>query len=363
MRLYKNHQGTVGYWDISVTDNAELRIANARKLDGKETVRLVPVKGKNIGKANETTPLQQAEKEMASRIQKQKDKGYVEDEATAASSTSTNALGQPKPMLATVYSKVKPDAIDWANAYLQPKLNGHRCLATGGTLYSRGGKAIKLPHILKAIADAGMNHLHLDGELYAHGMPLEDIGSLIKRPREESEQLVYWVYDILDTGMSFRERFISCPMLSGNAHIKIVPTFKVRSPTQAAEKAAEWVGQGYEGAVLREGLQGYEADKRSRHLLKMKEYTDSEAEVVSVRAGTPFMDEAGKMYQVPVYTLKNRFGGPDFEVTAPGTREEKDRQWTDRDSAPGRTLTFKYFELSSAKVPLQPVALRFREDV
>ena len=66
-----------------------------------------------------------------------------------------------------------------------------------GVLYSRQGKEIDLPHIVEAIVSAGLDHLHLDGEIYWHGKTLQEIGSLIKRPREESLSLKYWLYDVV----------------------------------------------------------------------------------------------------------------------------------------------------------------------
>lgn len=360
--LYKNQGGNIGTWKISIQDDASLVISHARSKWAQETTRVIPVEGKNIGRANETTPLEQAEKEMQSRIKKQLDKGYVMTEEEAGA-PATNGMGLLKPALAMVYAKVKD--IDWRAAFAQRKMDGHRCLYKDGVLYSRGGKPINLPHILVAIEANGMKNLHLDGELYCHGVSLQQIGSLVKNPREESEQLEYHVYDVI-SDEPFAARYTQESRLVDVGPIKTVETIQVHSEEELRALDAQWVGEGYEGSILRWGLVGYQSDKRSKYLLKMKEYQDSEATVVGWRLGVPLIRAQGEdseEFQVVVFELENNWGGKTFEVTAPGNMHEVHAQAQHADDYLGKTLEFKYFTLSDDSVPLQPVALRWREDV
>lgn len=362
VRLYKNNANKVSYWEISVTDANELKVTHAKTLDGKATTRLIPVKGKNIGRANETTPTEQAHKELESRVSKQLDKGYVRD-IEDANAPAVNSLGFQKPVLAVVYSKVNPDSIDWDNAYAQRKFNGHRCMYKDGQLYSRGGKAINLPHILKAIEDLGMTDLHLDGELYVHGTPLQAIGSLIKRPREESELIEYCVYDVVDTEKSFRERFIQCENLSGNQVIRIVTTLKVTAHDKLKELHDEWVAEGYEGAMLRHGTIGYQTGKRSSSILKLKDYIATEGVVTGYRAGTPYIAEDGEIFQCAVWVVKNPYGKGYVDMVRTGSKELRHEEYLTAASFVGKTLTFKFFELSEDNIPQQAVGLEWRDDV
>lgn len=362
--LYKNHGKSVGYWSIEVTDNAELKIAHARTLDGKETVRLVQVEGKNLGRANETSPLEQAHKELEARVKKQIDKGYVQS-LEAADAPVVNSVGLPQPVLATVLEKVKPESIDWDNAYLQPKLNGHRCMFKDGTLYSRGGKEIDLPHILEQIDAEALNNFHLDGELYIHGVPLQQIGSLVKKPREESKALEYHVYDCPMEGTQFSDRFVNSMLFLGSTTPKIefVDTIKVTSLAEVHELTDQWVSEGFEGSILRHGTDSYEFGKRSRKILKVKNYTESEAEIVGWELKQPVIKEDGTRLQVICFVLRNNFGGDTFEVTAPGNEQQVHEQWRIAKSFVGKQMTFKYFELSDGMVPQQPIALQVREDL
>lgn len=359
MKLFKNQGDRIGTWEISITDNAELKIEHARFEGAKVTTRLIPVTGKNIGRSNETTPLEQAELEMASRIKKQMDKGYVttREEAEAP---ATNSMGFTKPQLAMVYSKVK--GIDWASAFAQRKLDGHRCMYKDGQLYSRGGKPIDLPHVLASIEASGLSHLHLDGELYTHGLSLQEIGSLVKRPREESEVLEYHVYDVV-SDEPFATRFLMETQLSlPEGSLKVVETTQVASDEELRVLDAKWVAEGYEGSILRWGVAGYQSDKRTKFLAKLKEYTDSEAVVVGWKWGTP-RNNGEEEHQVVVFEMENNWGENNFEVTAPGNMQEVHEQAVNADEYVGKTLRFKYFSLSDEQVPLQPIALGWREEV
>lgn len=372
--LYKSHANSVGYWSINVEmpeggDEAYLVISHAKTLDGKATGSRVPVRGKNIGRANETTPWEQAMSEMASRIRKQEDKGY-RLQMPEAGAQATNSLGLAKPMLATVWSKVKPESIDWANCFGQYKLDGHRAMYKDGVLYSRQGKEINLPHIkdqLDALENKLGYALHLDGELYCHGIPLQQIGSLVKRPREESEQLVYHVYDcVAPTNYEHRlemlKDYLSSEDIDGS-FIRLLNTVKINSVAEAQQLQADAVAEGYEGAILRHGTAGYEDDKRSRNLLKLKDYQDAEFTIVGVTKGTPrYLEAEDRWLEVAVWQLVTE-DGKQFEATAPGGMYEKDQWWQRRDEVIGKTATIKFFDLSDDGIPLQPVALRLREDI
>ena len=109
-----------------------------------------------------------------------------------------------KPMLAHKYN---PDKADYP-AYIQPKLDGVRCVFTKDGAYSRTGKEFKnVDHIKKALKNFFNNNptFIIDGELYNHGLKddFEKIISLVRKtkPTEEhkqeaSELIQYHVYDI-----------------------------------------------------------------------------------------------------------------------------------------------------------------------
>ena len=97
---------------------------------------------KNIGKVNETTPEQQAILEMESKWIAKLKEGYFE--------TVEEAVGQEVvlPMLAKEFSK-EEHKISYP-VYIQPKLDGMRCLSINKRLISRKNKPIyTMKHVLK----------------------------------------------------------------------------------------------------------------------------------------------------------------------------------------------------------------------
>lgn len=357
--LYKNHGGTVGYWTVRADATEEygsVLIIYAKKLDGKAVEKVYQVEQKNLGRANETSFIDQAVSEAKSRVNKQLDKGYVKT-LEEAKDPATNSLGLHKPMLAQPIGKVKPEIIEWDTAFAQPKLDGHRCLVND-ILYSRQGKEIKLPHIRDQLGDSGLLSKNLDGELYVHGKLLQDIGSLVKKPRKESLAIEYHIYDIVSPA-PYSERLKELIGLSGQfgESVKLVLSVPCTSREELDYYHGKWIEQGYEGSILRHGPAGYETDKRSRSLLKVKDFDDTEFQVVGVTEGKPNGE-----YKVPVWTCQIPSGGT-FRVTAHGDMRQKDYQWSKRDKLVGKVLTVQHFGTSKAGVPLLPVALRWREDL
>lgn len=364
--LYKSHSKGVGYWQIFAehvhgSDVAHLVITHARSESGKPTVSKREVVGKNIGRSNETAPFEQAELEMASRISKQIDKGYRAEKPKAGAQVE-NSLGLAPPMLATPLKKVKAENIDFDNCFGQYKLDGHRALFKDGVFYSRKGKPIELPHITDHLQGVG---LHLDGELYCHGISLRGIGSLVKKPRPESRQLTYYVYDcISDEPYAQRLEKIRTALAGiDECQIEVLNTVQINSIEEAHQLQKQAVGDSYEGAILRHGTAGYQVDKRSRNLLKLKDYQDAEFEIVDVIAGTPkWVEERQDYLQVAILVMKTE-AGDTFEATAPGDMYQKDQAYKERHYLIGQMMTVKYFEISEYGIPQQPVAMQLREDI
>lgn len=361
--LYQNHGSAIGYWSAWAEPDGTVVIEYAKTLDGKKVRKEYQAEGKNIGRANETTPFQQACLEIDSKARLKMDKGYVRtlDEAKAP---STNTLGLEKPMLATPIEKVKPEKINWNLAFAQPKLDGHRALFKNGVLYSRQGKVLDLPHIVEAIEAAEIGHLHLDGELYLHGKSLQELSKLIKKHRPETLDLEYHIYDHMDS-TPFCDRITNLastlPRWPATTRLKAVETVPVTNLGELMELHQGYREAGYEGTMLRFGRDGYQDGKRSRSLLKLKEFHDEEFKIVGFNQGKPYITDRGT-FDVPVWICKTNTGGT-FTVTAAGTMEEKNDQWVNREKYIGRLLTVKYHYLSADGIPQLPVALRFHETV
>ena len=202
-----------------------------------------------------------------------------------------------KPMLA---HKFDINRVDYSKpVYIQPKLDGVRCLFTKDGAYSRTGKQFKnIAHIELALIPFFKEQpdVVLDGELYNHELKndFEKIISLVRKQkptaddRLETKQLVqFHVYDYFDGVMydSYRTRMkqLACSDIYCDS-IKYVPAYRVYKHEEALNMHHDaYLAKGYEGSILR--LDGIYKHGRSYDLMKFKDFSDTEATIVGYEAG------------------------------------------------------------------------------
>ena len=366
--------GNVKTWSASTTycandcakGAATIIIVTQTKLNGKEVVRYdnIPL-GKNIGKSNETTPHEQAISEAKSRYRKKMDQGYETEIPTDLTKANNNSMGFPKPMLAHPIDKVK--LVEFP-AYFQPKLDGHRAIVTKKdgkmVMYSRQGKPINsMGHILDHLEKEVDEGVFLDGELYLHGVELQSIGSLIKKKQTGSENVTYHVYDIM-VDAPYMDRWNRLRAIVGIANFtpaRLVPTMITHSMEEAQIFTEDAIKEGYEGGILRTPDEGYLAGFRSRQLLKIKKFDDSEHTIVDVVEGKDRLCNDVQL-KVACFICETP-DGKRFEVTAHGDMHQKDRIWHERKQHIGKLVTIKHSGYTKDGIPWHPICLRFREDV
>ena len=201
-----------------------------------------------------------------------------------------------KPMLA---HKFDDSRVDWSQpVYIQPKLDGVRCLFTKDGAYSRNHKQfMNVRHIEMALKPFFDQHpdVILDGELYNHKLKrdFEKIISLVRKQkptdtdRRDAQHLVqFHVYDYFDGVMydSYKTRMQQLVTADiYDAQIKYVPAKLVDSYNYARELHQEFLDQGYEGSIIR--LDGLYKHGRSYDLMKFKDFSDAEATIVGYELG------------------------------------------------------------------------------
>jgi len=204
-----------------------------------------------------------------------------------------------KPMLAHKYN---PDKADYP-AYIQPKLDGVRCVFTKNGAYSRTGKEFKnVDHIKKNLTSVFNKYpnLILDGELYNHGLKddFEKIISLVRKTkptqehREEAAQLVqYHIYDVAsfphatyDWRMGFITRLTDSSIVRTSPHLVIIDTKVALDLDEAMSLHSYNLRSGYEGSIYR-SINGIYKNTRSWDLMKFKDFNDDEAVIVGYEIG------------------------------------------------------------------------------
>jgi DNA ligase-1 len=199
-----------------------------------------------------------------------------------------------KPMLAHKYN---PDKADYP-AYIQPKLDGVRCVFTKDGAYSRTGKEFKnVDHIKESLKNVFLENpsLILDGELYNHGLKddFEKIISLVRKtkPTEEHRQqaaelIQYHVYDVINFAhATYTNRLsIISNMVKYNHIVQPVQTKVVLDYDEALSFHRHCLKTGYEGSIYR-STDGKYKNTRSWDLMKFKDFEDSEATIVGYEIG------------------------------------------------------------------------------
>lgn len=349
--------GRTKVWQIYVEEGAEGFLIRHGKYGGKMTEKFTKTSGKNIGKANETTPHEQAILEAHSRVAKQMDKGYNEQLEFAGQ--------QENPMLAHDYRK-QGHRIDYQHelgVFVQPKLDGVRCLIsfTDGniTFKSRGGKFYNVPEHLKRelepIFEKNQN-LVLDGELYIHGMYLQDIISCVKKPNKDTKNLELHIFDIasLDS-IGWWQRRSNLNIIFGvfddMKYIKQVPDYPVANFETVKAYHDTFVSEGYEGVMIRQGFGEYQYNHRSPWLQKYKEFLDEEFEIVDVKE-----DKDG--LGVPVCKLPD---GNTFDPTYKASHSDRKRLLEEKDKVIGKMATIKFQAYTKDNVPQFPVTVSIRD--
>jgi len=223
------------------------------------------------------------------------------------------------PMLA---HKVGKKEIDWsAKNFIQPKLDGVRCMFTKDGAYSRTGKPFKnVTHIEEDLEDFFkiFPDIILDGELYNHDLKndFEKIISLVRKQkptnedRSEAANLVqYHVYDFInDLNPEYETRHNMLKMsLPIAASMTLIANTLVESMKEAQMLHKVHLAQGYEGSMLR--TNGFYEQKRSYNLQKFKDFHDTEATIVGYEAGKgKFTGLIGKFFMQD--DDGNKFGCP-----------------------------------------------------
>lgn len=365
--------GKVKVWSVEVKkvdkDTAIVEMTSQNGIDAKAVVRQDKItEGKNIGRANETTPATQALLEAQSRINEKLQQGYTDKIPKANTTHNLNALGFLQPMLAHPIDKVKDIKFP---CHIQPKLDGHRALVTKNSngdlvMFSRKGiKIDTMSHILKEIKGLKEGE-YLDGELYIHDKKLQDIASLIKKYRPgESEKVEYNVYDMITPG-EFGDRYARLIKVLGTntvkaKSVKLVATGYMYSMDAALTFADACIEEGFEGAILRTGGAEYEPGVRSRNLIKIKKFDDSEHLIIDVQPGAT-VDIQGTTYTPAVFLCQTP-GGKTFEVMSHGTYPEKCKILKAKNKYKNKYITIKHSGYTKDGIPWHPVSLRLREDI
>lgn len=267
----------------------------------------------------------------------------------------------PSPMLAHKYEGGVTFPV-----FSQPKLDGIRALISRYGAFSREyQRHLNCDHILTALAPVFEKHPNVmfDGEFYNHDFKADfgKISSIVRKQdptpdqRHEATRLLqYHVYDLLGAG-PFSERRISIGDLIGEklGPVHRVVTHKVTDAEELDQLYGAYLEAGYEGQMVRLDA-NYEVDKRSKSLLKRKEFIADEFKLLRIEEGTG--NWAGYAKRCVFALSDGRECGAGIRGSQEQMRILLDQSCAIRDVS---SVTIRYFTPSPDGVPRFPVATDF----
>jgi len=370
--------------------------------DGKKqmTVRGY-TEGKNIGKKNETTPLQQCIAETRKKwLDKKEKESYQETMPTSTLTHHDEEQEQEHeqekeqktsakkyfPMLAHKFepaSKTTKKNTIIFPCFVQPKLDGLRCVvyrdpATGEIRrQSRTGTYFDtMSHIAESLSPLFAKYpaVVLDGELYTTEIPFEELAGLIKTKKltpSDTDKLCvieYHIYDIVDETMPYHARHDSIKKMFAQVaastassphklppYIRLVETIEAKTQAEFKAEFSRFIEEGYEGIMLRNKMGMYRCNYRSHDLQKYKEFQEDEFRIIG------FMQGDGRDKGTVIWVCETK-EGKEFKVRPRGTIENRSKLFKTGEKYVGKMLTVIYQELTEEGKPRFPVGKDVREN-
>lgn len=382
----KDKGGKYKVWAIGTTESGDLTIAHGQE-GGKMTVKMEKIKPKNVGRANETTPEQQADLEALARIKKQLDKNYRH---TKEELENLPVLA----MLSKDHTKDGKESNVEDGVFTSDKLDGVRCLAKCKlsealgikvvTLESRTGQLYNVPHVQEELLGIMEVGDILDGELYFHGPTLQEITSAVKREDAEVKyekalaafakhdeiaddkrgsdwadkwtelegkledaanianlrsNLQFHVFDIVLMDTPFQERLEILTDYTNSRFLNDVCSYVVAVSYQYVDNMEDLTTQlhdcikrGYEGIMYRTKKGLYESGKRSAGLWKFKLFVDGEFVILDVE---PKKDDGS------AFLVQNDLNDETFSVTL-GSMAQRAEFLANKQLYIGKLITVQY---------------------
>jgi ATP-dependent DNA ligase len=339
---------------------ADIEVESTTTLGNRRpTAKSYVTAGKNIGKANQTNAWCQALRDALSRHNKQ------------AARAGPLATAKPLffPMLAQVYDEAKAEYPGWVSA----KMDGLRAVVTSvdgqPRIYSRALREYPCWRICEELTAmlAANPTVYLDGEIYAHGTPLQQIASAAKAPgggQASVALLKYHCYDMFTvvdgtvTAEPFGQRLAKLRTLFAqwglpSEHVALCEHVMVQSKAAAEAEYQRWLHEGYEGAMIRWN-HAYDSRPNNYHsqsMVKLKPLLDAEFELVGWDVAVVGKAAGSLMLEFATEGAKRFWVTPAMPDAA--RKRLALAMPTDWPKWQGRRLTVYYAGMSVDGVPLQ----------
>lgn len=291
-----------------------------------------------------------------------------------------------KPMLAATVDHLD-QLVDMYPLLASPKLDGIRAVVVNGVLYSRNMKPIPNKYVSANLPLLKMNGW--DGELVVgkpeHPECFRTTTSGVMSV-EGTPKFTFYVFDYADDKqLTYLDRLMLLKTrikLIDHPSVKLVPQVKLTDSFETHEYEVKMLERGFEGVMLRKPHGIYKQGRstlREGHLMKLKQFADSEAIVLNLieqmeNTNEKTTDELGrskrsshKAGKVAKGTLgscmvRDIVSGVEFDVGSGFNDEQRQHYWDNPKLLKGKTIKYKYFPTGSKDKPRFPVFIGVRED-
>jgi DNA ligase-1 len=379
----KNKNNKEIRWEIYICHDERITIITDSYYhpDGKHKIsEPTAVVGKNKGRTNETTDLEQALFQAYSLWLKKKDQNYTTNYTTQYPDNPNNL----RPMLANKYTKCGKKYLTEPFAVSQ-KLDGIRALGqkieNDIILRTRNGKRIHFldtvkQHLRVLLSHQQFENMIVDGELYSHNLTFNEISGITRASKTKNkldDKMQYWIFDIVDADLTYKQRVdilkqmeIIYEELYGlssegrsmhtpDNRVLVFLDYQLRDHVDVINDHRAYVKMGFEGLIARELDSKYEIGMRSNYLLKYKEFEDKEFLITGYTTGVG--GEEGAIVFVCV-----TMNGQQFTVRPKGSLEKRKEMYNVGDTYINKKLTLRYQELDPITgIPRFPVGIEIRD--
>lgn len=271
--------------------------------------------------------------------------------------------------------------------YASPKLDGIRALVYKGQLVSRNLKPIRNAFIQEHFPLKEMEGF--DGELIVGSPTAPDCFRVTTSgvmSADGSPDATFWIFDRVSAD-PFALRFEALKKLTAKLErwcgvkVPLLPHRKVCSAEELELYETACLKLGYEGVMLRAPTGLYKFGRSTLaegHLMKLKRFEDSEAEVLEVielqhNQNVKTTDALGNSKRstrkegkvaggkMGALRVRDIYMGVEFDVGGGFTEYERNAYWKRRERAVGDIIKYKYFPTGGKEKPRFPVFLGARD--
>jgi len=263
----------------------------------------------------------------------------------------------------------------WEPPYIvQPKYDGVRCRAVPTMTGPKGDEFMLLsseenifysvPQVNESLRRLKLT-AELDGELYCHGKPFEEIVSITSRTvnlHPDYSSIKFHCFDIVNKLPQMQRTLLIENLRNLSSSIEVAPFWLCESLDDITRVFDKVIELGYEGIIVRHKMGPYER-KRSTWVMKFKPKQQDEYEIVDYveeydKDGNP-KDRLGAL------TCKSGDGNL-FNVGTGFTDEERVKLWETKGllTSGGFKAVVKYQHITvGRKVPRFPVYVKVKADL